>query len=111
MAEPPNALTLVVFPETDPSRIYDALVARRCMTADARANRSRSLRVIEEAAADFNRKSPDGPTFWYVVLDAMFDAELLNQLARERRNSPRISRTLLARLRYFLQEVWWRVRY
>src|SRR5436853_37878 len=111
MSEPPNALTLVVFPETDPSRIYDALLARRCVTASARADRRGTLHVIQAAAADFNSRSIEGPTFWYAVLEAMFGAGLLNELARKRRKARRTSRTPLARLRYFLQELWWRLRY
>ncbi len=112
MAEPPNALTLAVFPGTDPARIYDALVARRCLTASALADRGGALRVIEEAAADFNNQTaPEGPTFWYAVLNSMSEAGLLNRLARERRAALRTSRNPRARVRYFLQELWWRLRY
>ena len=111
MSEPPNALTLVVFPETDPARIYDALVARRCLTAGALADRRNALRVIEEASVDFNRTAPEGPTFWYAVLNAMSEAGLLNRLAQQRRATLRTSRNPRARFRYFLQELWWRLRY
>ena len=111
MAEPPNALTLVVFPETEPGRIYDALATRLCLTASAIENRERSVQVIQSAIAGFNAEpSADGPTLWYVILGAMFDEGLLNQRARERQNASRVSRTLLARLKYFLQELWWRLR-
>ncbi|MGH7605681.1 MAG: hypothetical protein ACRENK_17015 [Gemmatimonadaceae bacterium] len=112
MAEPPNALTLLVSAETEPLRIYDALVAHRCLTEKAICGRAPSLLVIEGAIGDFQSKpAMAGPTGSYVILLAMANAGLLNQHALERLNSLRVSQTLRARLRYFLQELWWQLRY
>lgn len=112
MAEPPNALTLLVSAETEPLRIYDALVAQRCLTEKAIREREHSLVVIETAIADFQSKPVmAGPTGSYIVVLAMYKADLLNQHALKRLNSLRVSRTPLARLRYFLQELWWQLRY
>ena len=112
MAEPPNALTWVVFPQHEPSLIYDALVARGCVTPTALADRELALRVIGDAIADFNAKADDdGPTLWSVLLRAMFEAGLLNEHARRRQTAVWTSRTPLARVRYLLQDLWWRLRY
>lgn len=112
MAEPPNALTLILSTDTDPSRMYDSLASRRCLSAKALANRARVVQLIEATVVDFQSRPPmAGPTLWYVVVGKLSGEGFLNQHAMARLRTDRTSHTRVARLRAAIQELWWRVRY
>jgi hypothetical protein len=112
MAEPPNALTLLLFPERTASRMYDALVAKRCLTGAALSDRSRVIAIMDATITDFeSRETAAGGTLWYEVIGALLEKRFLNEHARARLNADRSSPSFTARLRAFLQEPWWRLRY
>ena len=112
MAEPPNALTLVLFLERTSSRMYDALAAKRCLSAIALSDRSRVIAIMDATIKDFESREPvAGGTLWYLVIAALLEKRFLNDYARARLMADRSSPTFTARLRAFLQELWWRLRY
>jgi hypothetical protein len=112
MAEPPNALTLLLFPERTASGMYDALAAKRCLSAAAISDRSRVIATMDATIKDFESGEPAaGGTLWYVVIGALLEKRFLNEYAQARLSADRSSPTFTARLRAFLQELWWRLRY
>ena len=112
MAEPPNALTLVLFLERTSSGMYDALAAKRCLTATALSDRSRVIAIMDTTIKGFESREPvAGGTLWYVVIGALLEKRFLNEHARARLMADRSSPTFTARLRALLQELWWTLRY
>lgn len=112
MAEPPNALTLILFPDTDASRMYDSLSSHRCLSSKALTERARVVQLIEATVGEFKSRPPTaGPTLWYVVIGALSRDGLLNQHAMARARATRTSRARTARLRAAFQELWWSLRY
>lgn len=112
MAEPPNALTMILFAETDPARMYDSLASHRCLSSKALADRARVIQRIQSTVVDFQSRPPvAGPTLWYVVIGALSGEGFLNQHAMARLRALRTSQARIAQLRAAIQELWWRLRY
>jgi hypothetical protein len=112
MAEPPNALTLLLSDDSDPLRMYDSLASQRCLSSKALANRARVIQLIQSTVVDFQGRPPmAGPTLWYVVIGALSGEGFLNQHAMARLRADRTSQDRSARLRAAIQELWWRLRY
>jgi hypothetical protein len=112
MAEPPNALTRLIFSQGTASGIYDALAVHNCLTPQALADRDAAMSVIASSiTAHASRDQDAGATMWYAVVLALLEAGFLNDHARQRLKAPRTSSSIPARARATLEELWWRVRY
>lgn len=81
MAEPPNALTELLWGKT-PAEMYEVLKKEQCLSVTATQNRERVVALIKETDASFRRRPPmAGPTVYYEIVGALFEASYLNDRA------------------------------
>lgn len=104
MAEPPNALTLMLAAETTSSGMYNALATKGCLTATALKDPVTVMLTIDTVIADFESRGPAAcGTLCYVVILALSHEGFLNQSARARLMAKRTSQGFSARLRTFFR--------
>jgi hypothetical protein len=112
MAEPPNALTLLLDDPRTPPRVLDTLAAHRCLSRAGMTQRDHAIAVIESTIAEFDRTPRQtGATLEYRIASALARDGFLNAHAAARARALRVSSGLAARVRARAQELWWKLRY
>jgi hypothetical protein len=111
VAEPPNALTLLLTEISGPA-IYDALAKGRCLTGEAFVDRPGVVKLIDSAIGNHKARGIEaGPTVGYDVIGVLLRAGFLNAQAQARLKSIRVSDSWRGRAGAAVQELWWRLRY
>jgi hypothetical protein len=112
MAEPPNALTLLLDEPRTPSSVFGTLASHRCLSPSGVQRPERVIAAIESAIEDFDRvPRQTGPTLEFLIVSALSSDGFLNAHAAARARALRVSNGLPARLRAKAEELWWRLRY